>query len=156
MAVNLRDQFDVTVDDGRSRLYNEQAEAAGMWAPARSYHSTRIGTDINANNADETSLRNAGRHDEADALAQRTAALLQQQAAYAPEIGRVEDIGTKNGYLSDGLNWFGTQVGMGVGSMQDPVAVAAAGSGAVSFKNISPLNKSNPRLFTLARDAVRL
>src|SRR5574344_1828648 len=106
MTVNLRDQFGVVTDDGRSRLYNEQAEAAGMGAIRRSYHSTRIGTDINANNIDEAALRNAGRHDEADALAQRTKALQQRQAMYAPEIGRVEDIGSENGYLSDGLNWF--------------------------------------------------
>ena len=143
MSSLLRDALGLSVQDqGRRAAEREAASIADMGTIRRSYHSTRIGTDINANNADETSLRNAGRHDEADALAQRTAALQQQQAAYAPEIGRVEDIGTENGYLSDGLNWFGTQVGMGVGSMQDPVAVAAAGSalGRVpGLRGIAPL-----------------
>lgn len=122
MSSLLRDALDLSAQDQQRRAAEREAAAIeNMGAIRRSYHSTRIGTDINANNADETSLRNAGRHDEANALAQRTAALQQQQAAYAPEIGRVEDIGTKNGYLSDGLSWFGekhaTSLAMQVGSM---------------------------------------
>lgn len=106
----------------------EAVDAAGMWAPRRAYEAGRIGTDINANLIDEAALRAGGRAQEADALARRTQALQQRQALYAPDIARVEEIGTKHGLLRDGLSWFGSQVGQGVASMQDPVALAAAGT----------------------------
>lgn len=106
----------------------EAVDAAGMWAPRRAYEAGRIGTDINANLIDEAALRANGRAQEADVLAQRTQALQQRQALYAPNIARVEEIGAKHGLLRDGLSWFGSQVGQGVASMQDPVALAAAGT----------------------------
>ena len=106
----------------------EAVDAAGMWAPRRAYEAGRIGTDINANNADIASMRNAGRMQEADALAQQNLALQQRQAMYAPEIARVEDVGSKQGYLRDGLSWFGTQLGQMAASAQDPMALAAAGT----------------------------
>lgn len=129
MSNALRTALDYVAQAQNRRAADiEAVDAAGMWAPRRAYEAGRIGTDINANLIDEAALRANGRAQEADVLAQRTQALQQRQALYAPDIARVEEIGTKHGLLRDGLSWFGSQVGQGVASMQDPVALAAAGT----------------------------
>ena len=106
----------------------EAADAQDMWAPTRAYEAGRLATDINANNADIARLRANNRAQEADVLERQNQALAQRQAVYAPDIARVEDIGSKNGYLRDGLSWFGSQLGNAAASAQDPLALAAAGT----------------------------
>lgn len=108
----------------------EAADAQTMWAPTRAYESGRIGTQINANNADIARLRANNRAQEADELERQTGTLQQRQLMYTPEIGRIEDIGTKNGYLRDGASWLGTQLGQMAASAQDPIALSAAGTAA--------------------------
>lgn len=124
MAIILRDQYTVNTGDDQARLIAEQAAAENMGSLRRGYEAGRIGTDINANLIDEASLRSAGRTAEADALAVQTRAAQARQAMYAPRVGRVEDISG----VGDALSWAGTQIGQGVASMQDPVALTAAGT----------------------------
>lgn len=106
----------------------ELEEAQNAWAPIKGFRATRIGMDVNANNMDLAAARAGGRTDQAAQLAAENAQLQQRQGMHAPGIERVEDIGTKNGYLRDGLEWFGTQVGSGVASMAEPMAMAAGGA----------------------------
>ena len=106
----------------------ELEEAQNAWAPIKGFRATRIGMDVNANNMDLAAARAGGRTDQAAQLAAENAQLQQRQGMHAPGIERVEDIGTKNGYLRDGLGWFGTQVGSGVASMAEPMAMAAGGA----------------------------
>ena len=124
MAITLRDQYTVNTGDDQARLIAEQAAAENMGSLRRGYEAGRIGTDINADLIDEASLRSAGRTAEADALAVQTRAAQARQAMYAPRVGRVEDISG----VGDALSWAGTQMGQGVASMQDPVALTAAGT----------------------------
>ena len=129
MSNALRTALDYAAQDQQQEAQlREQAAAQDLWAPTRAYEAGRTNNDVNANLADEASLRNAGRMQEADALAQQTALLRQRQAPYAPEIEKVEDIGSKRGYLRDGASWFGTQLGGMVASAQDPLALTAAGT----------------------------
>ena len=129
MSNALRTALDYAAQDQQQEAQlREQAAAQDLWAPTRAYEAGRINNDVNANLADEASLRNAGRMQEADVLAQQTARLRQRQALYAPEIEKVEDIGSKRGYLRDGVSWFGTQLGQMAASAQDPVALTAAGT----------------------------
>lgn len=129
MSDALRTALDYAAQDQQQRAIDAEAVAASeMGSLRRGYEAGRIGTDINANNADIASMRNAGRMQEADALAQQNLALQQRQAMYAPEIARVEDVGSKQGYLRDGASWFGTQLGQMAASAQDPVALTAAGT----------------------------
>ncbi len=124
MAITLRDQYTANTGDDQARLIAEQAAAENMGSLRRGYEAGRIGTDINANLIDEASLRSAGRTAETDALAVQTRAAQARQAMYAPRVGRVEDISG----VGDALSWAGTQIGQGVASMQDPVALTAAGT----------------------------
>ena len=129
MSNALRTALDYAAQDQQQRAIDAEAVAASeMGSLRRGYEAGRIGTDVNANNADIASMRNAGRMQEADALAQQNLALQQRQAMYAPEIARVEDVGSKQGYLRDGVSWFGTQLGQMGASAQDPVALTAAGT----------------------------
>lgn len=129
MSNALRTALDYAAQDQQQRAVDAEAVAASeMGSLRRGYEAGRIGTDVNANNADIASMRNAGRMQEADALAQQNLALQQRQAMYAPEIARVEDVGSKQGYLRDGVSWFGTQLGQMGASAQDPVALTAAGT----------------------------
>ena len=106
----------------------ELEEAQNAWAPIKGFRATRIGMDVNANNMDLAAARAGGRTDQAAQLAAENAQLQQRQGMHAPGIERVEDIGTKNGYLRDGLEWFGTNVGSGAASMAEPMAMAAGGA----------------------------
>ena len=83
----------------------ELEEAQNAWAPIKGFRATRIGMDVNANNMDLAAARAGGRTDQAAQLAAENAQLQQRQGMHAPGIERVEDIGTKNGYLRDGLEW---------------------------------------------------
>ena len=116
----------------------EAADAQDMWAPTRAYEAGRLATDINANNADIARLRANNRAQEADVLERQNQALAQRQALYAPDIEKVEDIGSKNGYLRDGLSWFGSQLGNAAASAQDPVALAAAGTAVGRAASVVP------------------
>lgn len=106
-----------------------QLQASDMSSLGRGYEAGRIGTDINSAAAQEALLRaNGGRQaiTEADTLRGQIGALQQRQAMYAPEVGRVEDVGG----VGDALSYAAGQVGQGVASMQDPLAVGAALQGA--------------------------
>lgn len=139
MSNALRTALDYVAQDQQQRAHDiEAVDAKQMGSLRRGYEAGRIGTDVNANLIDEAGMRSSGRDAEADALAQRTQALQRRQAMYAPDVGRVEDIGG----LRDALSWAGTQVGQGAASMQDPVALSAAGTalGRVpGLKGIAPL-----------------
>lgn len=135
MSGELRNALNYVAQDERQRaVEREQQQADDMWAPRRSYNATRIGTDVNAANADETRLRAQGRIAEADDKARQSQALQQRQAMYAPEVDKVENIRG----LGDAASWFGTQIGMGAGSMQDPMAAQLAGSAAGTVAGFIP------------------
>lgn len=142
----LRNPFSITTDDNQARLIAEQARADDMWAPTRGYVAGRIGTDINAALADEASLRAAGDLQGADVAARRALELQQRQALYAPRVGRVEDIGG----VGDFMSWAGTQVGQGVASMQDPVAIATLGQGVGTALRAIPALRGVSRLAPVA------
>lgn len=136
----LRDSFDVRVDDGQANLIAEQARAADMGSLAKAYAGGRVGTEINAALAEQASARAAAtdvslaRANELDGTLE---GLRGRQAMYAPDVGKVEDIGSRRGLASDALSWFGTQVGQGAASMQDPIAVGAAIQGAGTLGRMS-------------------
>ena len=81
MSNALRTALDYAAQDQQQEAQlREQAAAQDLWAPTRAYEAGRINNDVNANLTDEASLRNAGRMQEADVLAQQTARLRQRQA----------------------------------------------------------------------------
>lgn len=123
-----------------SQQDQEAFTASGMSSLRRGYEAGRIGTDINAAAAQEASLRRAAEAGDVQALAEAEALranignLQQRQAMYAPQIGRVEDIGG----VGDALSWAAGQVGQGAASMQDPLAVGVALQGAGRLASTGP------------------
>jgi hypothetical protein len=99
-------------------------DAADMGTLRRSYTGGRITNDINPMLADIASLEADGTPEartKAAGLRDQVSALEQRRAAYAPEVGKVENI---NG-IGSGLTWAGEQVGQGVASMQDMMLTGA-------------------------------
>jgi hypothetical protein len=101
-------------------VQEEAFTASGMNPIRRAYNASRIGTDINSLAAQEATQRAMGDTAAADANRAQITALQQRQSAYAPDVGRVENIKG----VGDAFSWLGTQIGQGAGSMQDPVALA--------------------------------
>ena len=118
---NLRNSFDVTVTNGQLPQLQEEATANGMGTLRRAWNAGQLGTEANYLAAQELGLRNDGRHAEADGLRAKIAELQQRQQLYAPQVGRVEDIGG----VGDAASWAATQMGQGAASMADPMALAA-------------------------------
>lgn len=109
-------------------------DAANMGSLRRGYESGRIGTDVNANLARESSLRAAGEAAAADALRAQTEGLQRRASIYAPAVQRVEDITG----IGSGASWLAGQVGSGAASMQDPVLASAALSAAGTGLSFAP------------------
>lgn len=118
---DLRNAFTVSTDDGTRDLLNEELTANGMGALRRGWNVGQLGSEANYLAAQELGLRNEGRHAEADGLRAKIAELQQRQQMYAPQVGRVEDIGG----VGDAVSWAATQMGQGAASMADPMALAA-------------------------------
>ena len=100
-------------------------QASGMTSLRRGYEAGRVGTDLNAALAAEASARASGDLAAAEEAAQAQQRLGLRQQLYTPEVARVEDVNS----LGSAGSWAATQIGQGVASMQDPVALAAAGQG---------------------------
>lgn len=122
----LRNTFSVLTDDGSRDLIDERLTAAGMGTLERSFIGGRVGADANAAASELASLRAAGQEQEAQAVQAQLEQLQQRRGFYAPEVGGVENIGKRDGLLSDGLTWAGEAVGQGAASMLDPIAATAA------------------------------
>lgn len=122
----LRDTFSVRTDDGTRDLIDERLTAAGMGTLERNFRGGRIGGDANAAASELASLRADGQEQEAQAVQTQLEQLQQRRGFYAPEVGGVENIGTRDGMLSDGLTWTGEAVAQGAASMLDPIAATAA------------------------------
>lgn len=118
---DLRNSFDVNVTNGQLPQIQEEATANGMGALRRGWNAGQLGSEANYLAAQELGLRNEGRHAEADGLRAKIAELQQRQQLYAPQVGRVEDIGG----VGDAASWAATQMGQGAASMADPMALAA-------------------------------
>src|SRR5574344_2113729 len=104
MSDLLRNSLDLVARQQQQQAQlREEEEARNMWAPVRNFHATRIGMDINSQNMDLAQARSSGRMEDAQAIEQNIQGLQQRQAMYAPDVGRIEDIGKRNGLLSDGL-----------------------------------------------------
>jgi hypothetical protein len=116
---DLRNAFDLRTQ-GVTPQDLENYNAQNMGSLRRGFNSGVIGTDANAAAADVLSLRAAGQHAEADAMAQQLAALQQRQGMYAPEVGRVEDVRSLGDFGSYALS----NVGQLGASMMDPMAIA--------------------------------
>lgn len=115
----LRDTFDPRVSDV-SLEDIENYKAQNMGSLRRGYTSGSIGTDANAAAAHLAGLRAAGKHAEADQVAQQLQGLLYRQQMYAPDVGRIEDVGS----LSDLGSYTLSNVGQLGASMQDPMAAS--------------------------------
>jgi hypothetical protein len=100
-------------------------QASGMSSLRRGYEAGRVTTDLNAALAAEASARASGDLVAAEEAAQAQQRLGLRQQLYTPEVAKVEDINS----LGSAGSWAATQMGQGVASMQDPVALAAAGQG---------------------------
>lgn len=111
----------VNTDDGTANLRAEQDVANGMGDLSRGWASGRIGNELNPLQTEALDAEIAGDQPQVETLRGRIDALKQRQGIYAPRVGRVEDI---NG-IGDGLDWAQSQVGQGVASMLDPMAVSA-------------------------------
>lgn len=123
---SLRDTFSFA-DPGVSQQGFEELQAQNMGAVRKSYEGSRVGNVANAAAAQLASLRAEGRHAEADVIQAELEATQQRMGAYAPEVGKVENIGSAGGGLiGDGLTWVGEAVGQAAGSMQDPLLAATA------------------------------
>ncbi len=123
---SLRDTFSFA-DPGVSQQGFEELQAQNMGAVRKSYEGSRVGNVANAAAAQLASLRAEGRHAEADVIQAELEATQQRMGAYAPEVGKVENIGSAGGGLiGDGLTWVGEAAGQVAGSMQDPLLAATA------------------------------
>lgn len=116
---SLRDIFEVDNNLGRDQL--DVIDASSMGSLRRGYTAGRLGTDINANLAQESSLRAGGDLAAAEALRTQTQALQRRASIYAPQISAVEDVTG----IGDVPSYIAGQIGQGAASMQDPAAVAA-------------------------------
>ncbi|MBS0453941.1 MAG: hypothetical protein JSS14_21785 [Proteobacteria bacterium] len=118
---DLRSDFDVAAPLDVTPI-TDAATAEGMGSLRRGFQVGRLASDANAWAADEAALRAAGDVAGADALRAQITANQQRQAAFAPRVGRVEDV---HG-VGDALDWAGGQVGQGTASMVEPVGAATA------------------------------
>jgi hypothetical protein len=119
---NLRDGFFTQRPQGELTAQDLDAlDASGMNSLSRGWTAGRIGNDANALSAEELNLRVSGDVAGADALRQQIKGLDLRRGAYAPAVGRVEDV---HG-LGDVGSYIAGQVGQGAASMADPRAVSA-------------------------------
>lgn len=109
------------VDSNLAPQQLEALDASGMNSLQRGWAAGRIGNDANSLSAEELNLRASGDVAGADALRRQITALQLRQGAFAPQIGRVEDVNS----LGDVGSYVAGQVGQGGASMVDPMAVSA-------------------------------
>jgi hypothetical protein len=118
----LRDNFSVSVENPDLAAFTDAAQAGGMGSLRRGLETGLIGNELNPLHTAALQAQIDGNTEaEAEARARIKALQLRQQA-YAPEVGRVEDV--------HGLGDFGSfaagQIGQGLASMTEPVAAGAA------------------------------
>lgn len=119
---NLRDGFFTQRPQGELTAQDLDAlDVSSMNSLSRGWAAGRIGNDANALSAEEMNLRASGDVAGADALRQQIKGLDLRRGAYAPAVGRVEDV---HG-LGDVGSYIAGQVGQGAASMVDPMAVSA-------------------------------
>ncbi len=110
-----------TVDSNLAPQQLEALDVSSMNSLSRGWTAGRIGNEANALSAEEMNLRASGDVAGADALRQQIKGLDLRRGAYAPAVGRVEDV---HG-LGDVGSYIAGQVGQGAASMVDPMAVSA-------------------------------
>lgn len=133
----LRDSFGVNVETDEYADTVERARARGMTEFGRAYESGRISDETNPMLADIARLRTSQNQADlarADELQRQVDALKLRQQVYAPTVGRIEDV---NG-LGSAADWAAYQVGSGIASMQDPLAVSAGLQGAANLTSKGP------------------
>ncbi len=113
---------------------------ASMGELRKGFVGGRITSEMNPLLAQEAGLRKAAEQGDnnaavqADALRQQITGLQARRQAYAPAVGRVEDINWEPGRL---LDWGAGQVGQGVASMMDPIAASAGLNAAANVVGMS-------------------
>ena len=117
----LRDLIGVTTANPAADQIEDQYLANGMGSLRRGFEAGRIGNELNPLRTEELDARIAGDEGKRLQLRGEIDRLSQRQQMYAPEVGRVEQV---NG-VGDALSFAGGQVGQGVASMMDPMAVSA-------------------------------
>ena len=123
---SLRDLGLVPAVASDTAALEDQISANSMGQLRRGFTSGLITGDANAMGADMSALRAAGRHAEADALAERIAATQQRAGTFAPAEQDVTTLQWNPGRI---LDYSLGAVGQGAASMMGPMA-AAAGLGA--------------------------
>lgn len=108
--------------------------AKDMGEIRKSWSSGRIGNEVNSLRSQEAGLRSDGDVKGGEALAAKVAALKQRQGAYAPAVGKVEDIDG----VGSGLQWLGGQMGQGAASSIDQLAAGTAIGGAATIAGLIP------------------
>lgn len=117
----LRDEFGISVANPNIGRIVDEARAADMGSLRRGWESGRIGTELNPLRTQALDAKIAGDAQRQAELDAQVSALEQRQQMYAPRVSDLRDI---NG-VGDGADWFAGQMGQGVASMIDPVAVSA-------------------------------
>src|SRR5574343_823226 len=120
---NLRD--DIFARPALSNAELDSTYYQSLSPVTKAYRGGRITNDINPMLADVASLEADGTPEaqaKAAGLRDQINALEQRRAAYAPEVGKVEDI---NWSPSRALTWAGEQVGQGTASMLDTMLTGA-------------------------------
>lgn len=116
----LRDPL-FNADLNQSADQQQAMEVANMGSLRRGWEAGRIGNELNPLYTEELDAGIAGDEPKRLSLRSRIDSLKQKQGVYAPEVGRVEDIDG----VGSALSWGAGQVGQGVASMADPMAVSA-------------------------------
>lgn len=117
----LRDEFGISVANPNIGRIVDEARAADMGSLRRGWESGRIGTELNPLRTKALDAKIAGDAQRQAELDAQVSALEQRQQMYALRVSDLRDI---NG-VGDGADWFAGQMGQGVASMIDPVAVSA-------------------------------